>query len=95
MLKIRFRGREAFHCPECRTDVNIPDNNVQKLSDAVSVHHKMELTRLKQRLDSGEMSCEECMKAHNNAGTDAFCTSCAQHVYKQCVHRHQTTQTTE
>ena len=87
---LRVPGRETFHCPECRTDVNIPDNDVEKLPDAVTVYHKMELTRLRQKLDNGEVSCEECMKAHNDVGADAFCTSCAQHVCKQCVHRHQT-----
>ena len=85
---LRVRGRENFHCPECHADVNIPDNDVGNLPDTFPVYHKMELSRLKQKLDSGTMSCEECLKAHNNVGAEVFCTRCAEHVCKQCVHKH-------
>ena len=86
-----MRGRETFHCPECRTDVEIPDNDVEKLQDAVTVYHKLELSRLQQKIDSGRVSCEECVKAYNSdVGAEAFCTGCAKHICRQCVRKHQT-----
>ena len=89
--QLRVRGRETFHCPECRTDVDIPDNDVEKLRDAVTVYHKLELSRLQQKLDSGKVNCEECVKAYNSdVGAEAFCTSCAKHICRQCVRKHQT-----
>ena len=83
---LRVRDREGFHCPECHVDVHIPENNVDNFPDAIPVRHKMQLLRLKQKLDSEEVSCEAC----NEIGAEAFCTSCAKLVCKQCAHKHQT-----
>ena len=85
---LRVRGRETFHCPECRSDVRIPDNDVDKLQDAITVYHKMELSRLQQKLGSGTVNCEECTKA--DVGAEAFCAGCAKHICGRCVHKHQT-----
>ena len=86
---LRIPRRDAFHCPECHKDVNIPDNDVEKLPDAFPVYHKLELSRFVQKLESGEHgTCDTCSRTSLYAEAEAFCHSCGEHVCEGCIQKH-------
>ncbi len=88
---LRVQGRETFHCPECRKDVTIPDNEAENLPDAYPVYHQIELSRFVDKLASGEVStCDACARGAKPRNADAigFCKSCGEHVCQECLKKH-------
>ena len=88
LLRVQKRGFNfKFHCPECRRDATIPDDDVSKLPDAFPVYHTQDLLRLRQRLNSTQhgIQCDSCL----NAEAGAFCHDCGQYICNGCSGRHE------
>lgn len=78
-------GVKSFPCPECRTDITLPEGSVDNLPTAFFVNRIKEvLSRLSCARGKVETACEMCC----GSVAEAFCRQCAMFICAECVTQH-------
>lgn len=79
-------GNQAFLCPECRSDVILPNNDSDHLPTAFFINRMKELySKMAKASGNVETPCEMC----SDGQVIAFCRQCTYFICSACVKSHQ------
>ena len=79
---------KSFSCPECCSEVTLPEEGVDGLQTAFFVNRlKSTVSSMKITQGQVEVQCEPCVEVYNEKA-EAFCHQCAAFICAECVKIH-------
>ncbi|XP_003387974.2 PREDICTED: E3 ubiquitin-protein ligase TRIM71-like [Amphimedon queenslandica] len=79
----------SLKCPTCDTNVNLPDGNIEGLTQNLWLEHKSKEASIKNKILSKEaVLCDECSVDDSSDAAVVYCCDCGQFLCEHCKKSH-------